>query len=280
MINLTNNLFELSSTVIIVITWTLLYFGKIIADTKVEKLEKTDLIISGLYFSLLFLMIPIALNIYFFQKNWIFNISLIGIIIFQLIIFVFYLMKYQLDIINRSNLKETFNKELNKFKRTNQVTDDKRETTRSKGSNPTTINIGLFILSTALFYSLAIVIKYHLNVLSLTLTVILTFVNLSLMASAYGTSTAYYPFSKITLTNGKNISGKLMKFGDFIWIINGKKKYFINKNHVEMIEQNLMKKDDIQDEKEKTKPNWIKIGIIPAHQKGDAINVFPKEKNK
>src|SRR3989338_1062492 len=46
----------------------------------------------------------------------------------------------------------------------------------------------LLILSTAIFYSIMITIRYNLDILSITSIAILSFVNLSLIAIAYGTS--------------------------------------------------------------------------------------------
>ena len=115
MIDLTNNLLELSSAIIVVITATLLYFGKIIADTKVEKFEKTDLLINGLFFTLLFLMFPIALNIFFFQKDWIVNISLWVVFIFQLVLMSIYSRQYNsYKTIRKFNLESEYNQILEK----------------------------------------------------------------------------------------------------------------------------------------------------------------------
>ena len=115
MIDITNNLLDLSSAIIVVITATLLYFGKIIADTKVEKFEKTDLLINGLFFTLLFLMFPIALNIFFLQKNWIINIQLWIIVLFQLVLMSIYSRQYNsYKTIRKFNLESEYDSRFDK----------------------------------------------------------------------------------------------------------------------------------------------------------------------
>lgn len=54
-------------------------------------------------------------------------------------------------------------------------------------------------------------------------------------------SNAYYPPSKIVLTNEKIIQDKILKFGELIQSINKDKKYLINKDQVVLIEQDVMK---------------------------------------
>jgi len=263
MIDITNNLLDLSSAIIVVITATLLYFGKIIADTKVEKFEKTDLLINGLFFTLLFLMFPIALNIFFLQKNWIINIQLWIIVLFQLVLMSIYSRQYNsYKTIRKFNLESEydsrFDKKITEIKENKPVIAkmiNQKQDLLKQSLNLFDLIFRFFenqkvllILSTAIFYSIMITIRYNLDILSITSIAILSFVNLSLIAIAYGTSTAYNPFSKITLIDGKSISGKTIKFGEFVYIVKGKKKYFINKDQIKTIEQNVMKTDDAKDE--------------------------------
>ena len=63
-----------------------------------------------------------------------------------------------------------------------------------------------------------------------------------MIAIAYGTATAYHPPSKIHLNDGKKYDGKIIKFGEFIYLVKKDKKYFINKDQVKVIEQDMMKK--------------------------------------
>ena len=101
----------------------------------------------------------------------------------------------------------------------------------------------LLLFSIAIFYSIVIVIN-NANILAVTTIAILSFINLSMIATVHGMSTTYYPFSKISLIDGKKIEGKTLKFGEFIYLLKKDKKYFINKDQVKVIEQNLMKRKE------------------------------------
>jgi len=71
--------------------------------------------------------------------------------------------------------------------------------------------------------------------------VFLTFFILTLIAMAYGYRNARYPLAKIYLDDGKEIEGKILKFGDFIYVLEGDKKTFVNMDKVKYIEESLFK---------------------------------------
>ena len=258
MINLTDNILVLSSTIIIVITATLLYFGKLIADTKVEKFERNDLLINGLFYTLLFLLFPIVISIFLLQKNWIINIPLWIIFIFHLFLMGVYSKYYQYKMVKKFNLESEynprFNKKIEEIKKTNSLVSKailQKQSLLGQSLNIFDIifrffensNL-LFILSTIIFYFVIATIKFNPNVLTLTAIGILSFVNLSLIATAYGASNTYYPFAKIIFNDNSTLYGKIIKFGEYIYMVKGKKKFFVNKDCVKTIEQNLMKKLD------------------------------------
>jgi len=58
---------------------------------------------------------------------------------------------------------------------------------------------------------------------------------------AYGYRNARYPLAKIYLDDGKEIEGKILKFGDFIYVLEGDKKTFVNMDKVKYIEESLFK---------------------------------------
>ena len=254
MIDLTNNLLDLSSAIIIVLTAILLYFGKVIADTKVEKYEKTDLIISGLFFTLIFILFPIALNVFFYQKGWVFPIAQWIIVLFQLVLMGIYAKYNAYKDIKKYELEDEYNKrfdekigEVKKNKVISKFVNQKPELIK-KSLNIFDIIFKFFenskvllFFAIAIFYSLMVTINNG-TLLSITTIAILSFVNLSLIAITHGLSTAYYPPSKITLSDGKTIEGKTLKFGEFVYIIKKDKKYFINKDQIKIIEQDKMKK--------------------------------------
>ena len=63
------------------------------------------------------------------------------------------------------------------------------------------------------------------------------------MALVSGYKTTHYPQAKITLENGNQITGKILKFGEFVYLLkeNEEKKLFINKDKIVCIEESLYK---------------------------------------
>ena len=250
----TNNLIDLSA-LIVAFTALLIYFGKIIADTKVEKFEKTDLVISGLFFVLIFILFPVALSAFFYQKGWVIQITPWMIVLFHLAIMGVYarykaykdIKKFQLE----KEYDKRFNKKIDEIKKTKPILNYfiKQRPELLNQSRNLFDNIFRFfenskvllLISVAIFYSVLITFDAS-NILLIITIAILSFINLSMIAIAYGTSTAYYPPSKITLVDGKTYKGRTIKFGDFIYIVKKDKKYFINKDQVKVIEQDIMKK--------------------------------------
>ena len=64
-----------------------------------------------------------------------------------------------------------------------------------------------------------------------------------MMALVYGFSTAYYPPAVIHLKNGEILQGKLLKFGDFVYLFDPeqKVKIFINKQEIMYLKESLFK---------------------------------------
>ena len=74
---------------------------------------------------------------------------------------------------------------------------------------------------------------------------VLAFFLFTTIALVYGFSTAYYPPTLIYLKNGEIIRGKLLKFGDFIYLLDEerKMKMFINKQEVKYLKESLFKNE-------------------------------------
>lgn len=70
---------------------------------------------------------------------------------------------------------------------------------------------------------------------------LLVFVNFSLLAFAHGYTKSHYPLATITLENNKKISGKILKFGEYVYLLkkDEPKKIFINKDKIVSIEEYL-----------------------------------------
>ena len=88
------------------------------------------------------------------------------------------------------------------------------------------------------------VLQSEVDFLTITGISILAILNLTMIAFAYGFRSAYYPPAKLTLNDGTVICGKILKFGEFIYLIDGDKKIFVNSNSVKIIEESIFKEVD------------------------------------
>ncbi len=72
---------------------------------------------------------------------------------------------------------------------------------------------------------------------------ILAFFIFTMIALVYGFSTAYYPPAIIYLRDGEILRGKLLKFGDFVYLLDEdrKVKVFVNKQEIKYLEESLFK---------------------------------------
>ena len=97
----------------------------------------------------------------------------------------------------------------------------------------------LFILS---FLSLlsSMSLFFHEDVLFFLISMFLTFFILSLIAISYGFKTATYPSAIVYLDEGEPIEGKILKFGDYVYLLKEGKKIFINNDKIKYIEENLI----------------------------------------
>lgn len=102
----------------------------------------------------------------------------------------------------------------------------------------------LFFLSTLIFSGLLKVIQTNMDLVIFIWIFIFTFLNLTMIAFAYGYGSAYYPPAKLILEEGTIICGKILKFGEFIYLINVDRKIFVNSSKVKVIEESLFKNID------------------------------------
>lgn len=272
MIEITNSIWDLSA-IIIIFSAILLYFGQLIAYTKVAKYERTDLLISGLLFTLIFILFPVIVNIFLYQKGLIINNYSWAIIFIQVFVFVIYARYYSYKgRLLKYDLIEEFNKRFEK-KVKKSVSQDKltgkllkQKPNISKQSLKHLNYIFNFFGNQGIIISLSILIIYITfmsiqtkDIFLISCNGLLTFINFTLIALAYGLSSAHYPVSKIILTNGKSITGKALKIGEFITLINKDKQYLINKDQVVMIELNKMKRQDEKTTKFKNREIKMKL---------------------
>lgn len=247
------------SIFLVALTATLIYFGKLISDTKLQKYEKMSIMIEGLFFTLFYIFLPVVLNIFFYQCGFILQMFpwLVVLILFQILVSVIYRRYILYKNIKKFELGDLVNKEINKkigeMKKNNKSIIGKILNRQSVNLNKLLgvfdsffklIEKGavLFLFSVVIFYSVMMCV-ININILLFTAVSILSFLNLSLMAVARGTSNVNYPKSKITMVDGTIINGKVLKFDQYIYVIKKNKSVQINKEHVVLIEQNLIDED-------------------------------------
>ena len=62
-----------------------------------------------------------------------------------------------------------------------------------------------------------------------------------MIAVAYGFRKAYYPPAKIYIEGGEVLEGRVLKFGEYIFMTKDDKKFFINKDKVRYVEESKFK---------------------------------------
>lgn len=252
------------SLFVILIGAILYYFGRIISETKVEKFEKVDFYVQGLFFGLIYVFIPSLLGYYFRNK---FKIPTIGSFVIQILILSLLSSNFNANYYLRQHgllnkLEKTGHKKYNEIK--NVLTD--KELARGEflfkskfGMSPKEfISKSNFLLRykipivmvgnkwTLLFFSfITLLSSFQLynseKIIAFMFSLILTFFILTFIASAYGYSRSYYPPAKIYMSNGEIIEGKILKFSNFVYVLKGDKNIFINKDNITRIEESLFK---------------------------------------
>lgn len=261
--NLTNiNL----SILLVVFGVLLLYFGKIISTTKVEHYDKTGYYMEGLFFFLGYVLLPGIVS--YFVKDFIalpFSAAfLIQIVIFGLVCWNNIMQEY----FRKHGLVGEFEKRLgNKLSGIKQesgfigklMKKHERSFKEKFGIDYTRFNVILwyklpikvignkYILFA--FSFMAILSTFSLlktgNLISSVFSLVLTFLLLSSVALARGFMEAYYPPAKIILDDNKKLKCKILKFGDFVYCLKGDKKFFVNKDKIKYVEENLFKDKEV-----------------------------------
>lgn len=226
---------------IILLGALILYFGKIVCDTKLEKYDKISYYIEGLTFSLWYIFFPLLLT-YYILYIYPFRISvstpiLIGTQIFiyvclGIITFLYSSLKYgilnQLKNVTKVLVERNLKHELDK-KAYFLFSERLIKLFRNE--------IVLFIFSVITILSSSLLYKLGEALTSLSL--VLTFFILTMVALAYGYNNTYYPLAKIYLDNGKIIEGRILKLGDNFCILlqDDIKRIYINKDKINYVEE-------------------------------------------
>jgi sRNA-binding regulator protein Hfq len=245
------------SVVIIFLAALLYYFGKLIGDVKVEKYEKTDYYIEGLSFSLIYIVLPFVAVLLLTQYANLY-LPLWASLVLQIV---------TLGCMGLSAFAHEYLRRHGGLSRFKKLSQEKIE--QLKKHHPIFAHVtkkGLTELLLLEYYEFPIKVIGNKNVLFLFSIIILwgyyscisletafqpstiflsilAFVNLSSLALTYGYAKSYYPQAKIVLENGNEINGKVLKFGEFVYLLkeNEEKKLFINKEKIVYVEESLYK---------------------------------------
>lgn len=242
------------SILIILIGALILFFGRIISDTQIKKYDKLGYYIIGLEFSLWYIFIPglLIYSILYTKNIFRFSISVLILIFIQIIIYIilsitigaYTSIKYGL----LNEIKKLVERELNQIsflgKLIRNLNDSESndlipkvlsilfsETPIKLFGNP----IALFIFSSITILSSILLYKSEEALISISL--VLTFYILTMVALSYGFNDANYPLAKIYLVNGAIIEGKILKSGDYIYVLKDGKHIFINKDKINYVEE-------------------------------------------
>ncbi|MEM5799308.1 MAG: hypothetical protein QXZ43_01420 [Candidatus Aenigmatarchaeota archaeon] len=246
----------------------LLYFGKIISDTKVEKYTKLDFYIEGLFFSLIYLFLPFIIGYYLFSNKWL-NFPIWAYIFIQILILVFlsynfiahnFLRKFGLVGEFKNSLKAKIEEIRNKRTVVSRFISKEKEIWFKKRFGHDFIQLSILVFydipinffgnkKILLIFSftsfLAVFYTISSNFILSASSFVISFFILTMIAFTYGFGDAYYPPSRITLVDGKIIEGNIIKFSDdFIFVLNENEKIFVNKDQIKTIKQSLWKEKE------------------------------------
>jgi len=244
---------------------TAFYFGRLIGEVKVERYTKYNYYIEGMVFSLVYILLPAALSIWIITNL---GIKLPIFLSVPLLIFISYLFSHTVnsyEIFMKYRLFEEFanriNNEINIMVQKSKIIRWLYQNTDSLKSmfNIDYKRVALFVAHDlpikyisrplflltfsflSIFSFISVVINGIQDILLISISIVFLFFSLSLIALTYGYYNAYYPMAKLYIKNGKMIEGRILKFDEFIYILNKNKKIFVNKNDVVMIEESLWK---------------------------------------
>jgi len=238
----------------------ILYFGKLIGDTQVEKYDKTSFYIQGTLFTANYIFFPSILA-YFVLTNFSFILPTLWILVIQFLIMgilswnslAYTFRNYEI----KNKFKEDANKKILEAKKSGGILGKAMEygekrfdipemTTTAYINMPIKVfgnkNVLLFlsfltIFSTSYFFINGTIVTFGLSVF-------FTFFILTLISISYGFASAYYPPAEILLDDGSKIEGKVIKFDEFIHLINENEKIFVNSSKVKIIRESKFKEKD------------------------------------
>jgi sRNA-binding regulator protein Hfq len=249
------------SIIILIMGAFILYFGKLIADTRVEKYEKLNLYIEGLLFSTIYFFLPLLVSFYISESTKVPFYLLFIVDYFILVCLALnvyaneYFKKFEWEEVYRKTSKKVIDKLKEKDTAKGKLV--KRwegEFMKRTGHDYTDLHVWIFKFSmkrfgnkyVLLLFSFIAIVSftnsvYYEDFLTTGFMVIMSFFILSMIALAYGFRKAYYPPAKIYMEGGEMLEGRVLKFDEYIYITKDDKKFFINKDKVKYVEESKFK---------------------------------------
>lgn len=244
----------------------ILFLGKIISDIHVERNEKIDFYMQGIFFAPIYIILPLILVYSYFNGSFFsfFDIKFIISIIFQLTIMGFLGWNTSSHVLKRLDLTKKFENDFTK-----KMTEIKESGTtlgkaiksrngkegpvdaiQKNSSKVFDLMIKIFGSSYSfLIYSIITIFctsYFFVNgtILTFGVSSIFTFYIITFISISYGHSKAENPYAEITMDDDSKINGKIMKFNEyFTYILKGNEKIFINSNKIKIIKESLFKDD-------------------------------------
>lgn len=249
------------------------YFGLFIGSTRVEEYDKTGYYIYGFFFFITYLLIPFGIVLFVNEvlsqyPNYLLDIRLI---IYEKSTFFILL---HIIILSSISLNVKANHFLNKFgllgkakTEFNQHFEKVEEQFKEMGIDVSAffvklwkkepsemfefvfydipIKIGnvkiLFVFSNMSIYLSYHYFKHDFALMIVFVSCLFTFLTLTFIAMSVGYNGAHYPIAKIQTNDGTIFNGKILKFGKYVYLLDGNKKIFINANNINYVEQCLLK---------------------------------------
>lgn len=250
------------SILIILFGALLLYFGRIIGETKVEKYDQLGYYEEGLIFSAVFIYIPSIIAYYIYIKSPL-VVSSFELIFIQIVLLIClswnlisngYFIKFELlndpELIKKAEEKREQIKLEDSF--IGRIIKKNESVDIIKLFNLFYYKIPIKIigskLSLFIFSFITIILNIQLykssDLLIFGFSLLLAFFILTMVALAYGYGNAYYPPGKIYMVDGTIIEGKILKFGEYVSILKDDKKLFINNDKINYVEESKFKKKE------------------------------------
>jgi sRNA-binding regulator protein Hfq len=256
------------SILAVIISASILYFGKLISDTHVEKYDRMGLYITGLLFSSYYVFLPFLLSFVVSEKviipSWImfiFEIIIVSVLSVNLFVNEYFYrfgwtpnFKKAIEegVSDLRKGKTTKGKIVSKYEdiykdRTGHGYADTYmiafETCKKIFGNKYVLFLSSFIMILTFVYSLNSQDIVWIGIIGLT-----TFLGLTMLAVSYGFRKAQYPYAVIILENDEKITGRIQKFGDYVYILDDEKeeRIFINKDKIRYIVESKYKNKKVE----------------------------------